>query len=162
MGGRGARGKKAERGRQRRKGATELGSREAEGTKPYKDEGRGAEGLGETENARLLLILPCSPDPLHLCSPALLLALAKVTGWLSCSQALSECCSKSDQLPTGIDVQILAFKGKNKPGLCLGRLGFCIAQEWGTAMNLCDSLSWEANLHSSTAMRGGRGAPRSA
>jgi len=33
--------------------------------------------------------------------------------------------------------------------------------QWGTVMNLCDSLSWEVNLHSLTAMRGGQGAPRS-
>jgi len=33
--------------------------------------------------------------------------------------------------------------------------------QWGTVMNLCDSLSWEVGLHSSTAVRGGRSrAPR--
>ena len=36
-----------------------------------------------------------------------------------------------------------------------------IRLQWGTAMNLCDSLSREVNLHSLTAMRGGQGAPRS-
>ena len=37
-----------------------------------------------------------------------------------------------------------------------------IHQQWGAVMNVCDSLSWEVNLHSLTATRGGRGAPRSA
>jgi len=33
--------------------------------------------------------------------------------------------------------------------------------QWGTVMNVCDSLSWEVGLHSSTAVRGGRSrAPR--
>jgi len=36
-----------------------------------------------------------------------------------------------------------------------------IRLQWGTVMNLCDSLNWEVNLHSLTAVRGGQGAPRS-
>ena len=36
-----------------------------------------------------------------------------------------------------------------------------IRLQWGTVMNLCDSLNWEVNLHSLTAVHGGRSrAPR--
>jgi hypothetical protein len=49
---------------------------------------------------------------------------------------------------------------------CCGELrvadaGRIVGTQWGTVMNLCDSLSREVNLHSLTAVRGGQGAPRS-